>query len=57
MDIIQKRFDRGIIPELDLNQAQIQLEIARAANPQYERLISITKNALSVILGQLPFEK
>jgi outer membrane protein, multidrug efflux system len=33
LDIIQKRFNRGIIPELDVNQAQIQKEIAAAAIP------------------------
>ena len=54
LDIIQKRFDKGIVPELDLNQAQIQLEIARAAIPVYERLIVQTKNALSILLGRLP---
>ena len=36
LDIIQKRFDKGIIPEIDLNQAQIQKEIAAAAIPVYE---------------------
>jgi multidrug efflux system outer membrane protein len=35
--IIQKRFDRGIIPEIDVNQAQIQREIAVAAIPLYRR--------------------
>jgi len=54
LDIIQKRFDKGIIPELDLNQAQIQLEIAKAAIPVYARLIVQTRNALSVLLGRLP---
>lgn len=54
LDIIQKRFNRGIIPELDVNQAQIQKEIAAAAIPQYERSISKTENVLSILLGKLP---
>jgi len=54
LDIIQKRFDRGIIPELDVNQAQIQKEIAAAAIPQYERAVAVTENALSILLGKLP---
>jgi len=54
LNIIQKRFDRGIIPELDVNQAQIQLEIAAAAIPQYERAVAMTENALSILLGKLP---
>jgi outer membrane protein, multidrug efflux system len=54
LDIIQKRFARGIIPELDVNQAQIQKEIAAAAIPQYERAAATTENALSILLGKLP---
>ena len=56
LDIIQKRFDKGIIPEIDLNQAQIQKEIAVAAIPLYERLIANTENALSILLGKFPGE-
>jgi multidrug efflux system outer membrane protein len=56
LDIIQQRFDKGIIPELDLNQAQIQKEIAAATIPQFERLIAQTENALSILLGRLPAE-
>lgn len=56
LDIIQKRFDKGIVSELDLNQAQIQKEIAAASIPVYERLISKTEHALSILLGRLPGE-
>lgn len=56
LDIIQKRFDKGIIPEIDLNQAQIQKEIALAAIPLFERLIANTENALSILLGKFPGE-
>ena len=52
--IIQQRFDRGIISQLDVNQAEIQREIAAAAIPLYERSISKTENRLSILLGQLP---
>jgi len=51
--IIQKRLDRGIIPEIDLNQAQVQREIA-AAVPINKRLISQTENAISILLGRSP---
>jgi multidrug efflux system outer membrane protein len=54
LDIIQKRYNKGIVPELDLNQSQIQLEIAVASIPAYERSITQTQNALSVLLGRLP---
>lgn len=54
--IMQKRFDRGVIPEIDLNQAQVQREIAAAAVPVNKRLISNTENAISILLGTFPQE-
>ena len=54
LEIIQQRFDRGIIAEIDVNQAQIQKEIAQAAVPLYERAIAQTENRLSILLGRLP---
>jgi len=56
LDIIQQRFDKGIVPELDVNQAQIQKEFAAAAIPLYERLIARTENVLSILLGGFPKE-
>jgi multidrug efflux system outer membrane protein len=56
LDIIQKRFDKGIIPEIDLNQAQIQKEIAAGAIPLFQRLIGNTENALSILMGKFPGE-
>ena len=54
LDIIQQRYDQGVVPELDLNQAQIQKENAAVAIPNYERLIAKTENALSILLGRMP---
>lgn len=54
LKIIQQRFDKGIIAELDVNQAQIQKEIAAAAIPLYERSIAKAENSLSILLGHLP---
>ena len=54
LNIIQERFNRGIITQLDVNQAQIQKEIAAAAIPSYTRSIAKTENALSLLLGGLP---
>ncbi len=54
LDIIQQRFDEGIIPEIDLNQSQIQKEIAAGAIPLYKRQIALTENALGILLGRLP---
>jgi len=52
--IIGERFDKGIVPEIDLNQAEIQEAIAAAAVPFYERLVAQTENALSILLGNNP---
>ena len=54
LNIIQKRFDKGIIPEIDVNQAQIQKEIAAGAIPGYERSIAQTENAIAILLGRFP---
>ncbi len=52
--IIQARFDYGIIPEIDLNNAQIQRAISAAAVPQYERFIALTESSLNLLLGRIP---
>ncbi|MBR9986146.1 MAG: TolC family protein [Desulfosarcina sp.] len=54
LKIIQQRFDKGIISELDVNQAQIQKEIAAGAIPLYQRSIAKTENGLAILLGRLP---
>jgi multidrug efflux system outer membrane protein len=56
LDIIQKRFDHGVVPEIDLNQAQIQKEIAAQAIPVQRRLIARAEHTLSVLVGRLPGE-
>jgi len=52
--IIEQRFDHGIIPEIDVNQAQIQRAIAASSIPLYERSVAQTENAMSVLLGINP---
>ncbi len=54
LQIIQERFDYGYTHIIDVNQAQIQKAIAQAAVPVYERLIGVTENNLSVLLGKMP---
>ncbi|MFO7613553.1 MAG: efflux transporter outer membrane subunit, partial [Bacteroidales bacterium] len=52
--IIQERFNKGVVAEIDLNQAQIQEAIAAAAVPQYTRLVAGAENALSILIGRNP---
>ena len=54
LEIIQARFDKGTVPELDVNQAEVQLAIAEAAIAQFERQVAQTEHALRVLLGRYP---
>jgi multidrug efflux system outer membrane protein len=54
LNIIQARFDKGIVPRLDVNQAQIELAIASAAVAAAERAVAQTEHTLSILLGRNP---
>ncbi len=55
VDIIGAKFSQGIVPRIDLNQAQIQLAIAKASVPLYKRQIAKTETALAILLGRNPY--
>ena len=52
--IINQRFDKGIIPEIDVNQSEIQRAIAAASVPIYKRGIVQQEHVLSILIGKLP---
>ncbi len=52
--IIEQRFIHGVVPEIDLNQAQQQEAIAASAIPFFERMVAHTENYLSILIGQNP---
>ena len=54
LGIIQARFDKGTVPELDVNQAQVELAIAEAAVSAFERESVQAENALQFLLGRSP---
>ena len=54
LEIIRVRFEAGVIPEVDLNQAEIQIYEAEASLESFRRLRTQTENALSVLLGRTP---
>lgn len=54
LGIIRLRYEKGLIPEIDLNQAQIQLAIAQGQVPVWQRLLAQTEHQLSVLTGQVP---
>ena len=54
LEIVRARFEKGIEPEIDVNQAEVQLAIAEASVAQFERLVAQTEHALRVLLGRYP---
>ena len=54
LGIIQARFDKGTVPLLDVNQAQIELADAVAELASLERERDQAENALSILLGRNP---
>ncbi|HSH20088.1 MAG TPA: TolC family protein, partial [Draconibacterium sp.] len=52
--IIGERYNEGIIPEIDLNQSQIQEDVAAGLIPVHQRYIAYTENALSILIGENP---
>ena len=52
--IIQARFDKGTVPKLDVNQAEIELAVADAAVAVAQRTVTQTENTLAILLGRNP---
>jgi multidrug efflux system outer membrane protein len=53
-DLFQLRFDKGILSEVDLSQAEAEYQDALARLPEIELAIARTENGLSVLLGRNP---
>ena len=54
VDLMQAKYEHGYIQLLDLNQSQIQLAIAEASIPRYEREFIRAQHQLSLLLGKTP---
>jgi multidrug efflux system outer membrane protein len=54
LNIINERFEKGYIAEIDVSQARIQRAIAAGSIPEIERRIALNEHLLSVLTGQLP---
>jgi multidrug efflux system outer membrane protein len=54
LQIIEARFDKGVVPLIDVNQAQIELADAVAESAALERQSGLAENSLSVLLGRNP---
>lgn len=49
--LIRKRYDAGIISEIDLKRAQTQVEAARGEVARYTQLVAQDENALNLLTG------
>ena len=54
LDIIRARFENGIVPELDVNQADVEAADAQAAVAAFDRQVVQVENALQVLIGANP---
>ena len=54
LEVVQTRYDAGMVNEVDLNQAQIQVYEAEVQVQTFDRLRTQTENAISVLIGELP---
>ncbi|SDH12383.1 outer membrane protein, multidrug efflux system [Pseudomonas benzenivorans] len=52
--IIEARYAKGTVPELDVNQAEIEAADAQASVAAFDRAVRQTENALSVLVGSRP---
>ena len=50
-DLVKRRLDRGLVPELDLHRAQTQVDAARGDLARFTRLAAQDENALNLLVG------
>ena len=50
-DLIKRRFDLGLASELDLNQAQTQVDSARGGIARFTQRVAQDENALNLLVG------
>jgi multidrug efflux system outer membrane protein len=50
-DLVKRRFDLGLIPELDVHRAQTQVDVARSDVARFTQLVTQDENALNLLAG------
>jgi multidrug efflux system outer membrane protein len=50
-DLVKRRFDLGLTPELDVFRARTQVETARADAARFRQLVAQSQNALQFLVG------
>ena len=52
--IMEARFEKGTVPQLDVHQAEVEAADAEAAIARFNRLVRQAENSLSVLVGSNP---
>jgi len=50
-DLVKRRLDRGLVPELDLHRAQTQVDAARGDLARFTQFVAQDENALNLLAG------
>ena len=50
-DLVKRRLDRGLVPELDLHRAQTQVDTAKVDVALWTQIVAQEKNALDLLAG------
>jgi NodT family efflux transporter outer membrane factor (OMF) lipoprotein len=56
LQIAERRFEGGVVTDLDVQQAKALLAETQALIPQFQADRRRAKNALAILIGRLPFE-
>ncbi len=51
LDLVQRRYERGLAPELDVHRAQTQVNTARVSMVQYTQRVALDINAMNLLTG------
>lgn len=54
LELVENRYREGLVPALDVHQARLALDAARARRPQHEAGLAQAEHALAVLLGRYP---
>ncbi len=52
-ELMQKRYEMGIISEIDLHRVRSQVEVAREAVARYTQAVAQDKNLLNLLVGEI----
>ncbi len=50
-DLVKRRYDRGVVPDLDVLRAQAQVDSARGDVARFTQVVALDENALNLVAG------